>query len=273
VVTSLRVHVRQLPGGETFADKVILTPNAAILLDGASAFEPVDVAPDTYAETLAKRIAIGLFHTADIPIPDIVAAAISETTDKLSLRPGTSPSSTVSILRVRADKADLYVLGDSPIHYGTRDSSSVLTDDRLDRIATLDRDRYTSRLRAGHGYDDQHRAALVALQQAQREARNQPGGYWIAETDPDAAHHGITRTLTPDAITWAVLATDGAADFIDHSSDDADWSAIAQYEPVQLFQLLTRIHEWESTTDPDGRIQPRAKRHDDKSLVTVPAIW
>ena len=29
-------------------------------------------------------------------------------------------------------------------------------------------------------------SALVALQRAQREARNTPDGYWIAEADPDS---------------------------------------------------------------------------------------
>jgi hypothetical protein len=265
------VHVSQKAGDTTNADKVVVTPNAVIVLDGASAFEPVDVAPDIYAELLGQHIADELNRASDSSIPDAVAAAIRFTVDKLTLTPGASPSSTVTVLRVRPGAANLYVLGDSPIHYGTPDTSDVLVDDRLDAIARPERERYTGRLRAGYGYDEHHRAALIALQQAQREARNQPGGYWIAETDPAAAHHGISRTLHPDTITWAVLATDGAVDLIEHTG--ADWPAIAQEQPTQLSELLERIHHWEATADPDGRTLPRAKRHDDKTIAVTPAIW
>lgn len=270
-MTPLRVHVSQLPGGAHNADRVVLTPNAAIVLDGASAFVPVEVDPGTYAEVLGRQIAVELSRDPDITITDAVAAAIRDTVDKLTLHPEASPSSTVTVLRTRPDAADLYVLGDSPIHYGTPDTSHVLTDDRLGDIAAAEREYYVSRLRAGHGYDDDHRAALVALQQVQRQARNQPGGYWIAETNPDAAHHGITRTLAPDAITWAVLATDGAADYIDHTGQD--WRVIAHQQPEQLSHLLAGIHEWEAVTDPDGRTLPRAKRHDDKTIAAIPNVF
>ena len=250
------------------ADPVALTPNAAIVLDGASAFVPVEIDHGSYADVLGRHIAVELNRTADITIADAVSAAIRDTVDKLTLHPEASPSSTVTVLRARPEVADLYVLGDSPIHYGTPDTSHVLTDDRLGGIAAAERKHYLSRLRVGHGYDDDHRAALVALQQVQRQARNQPGGYWIAETNPDAAHHGITRALAPDAITWAVLATDGAADHIDHTGQA--WRANAHRQPAQLAQLLAGIHEWEAVTDPDGRTLPRAKRHDDKAIAAIP---
>jgi len=123
----------------------------------------------------------------------------------------------------------------------------------------------------GHGYGEAHRAALVQLQQAQRRARNVEGGYWIAETDPAAAHHAFTSTVERDAIGWAVLATDGAADLIEHAGHR--WHRIAQYDGAQLDALLARIHEWEDTSDPDGRHLPRAKRHEDKTIAALASIW
>jgi len=127
------------------------------------------------------------------------------------------------------------------------------------------------RARPGHGYDEAHRAALVQLQQAQRRARNVKGGYWIAETDPAAAHHALTSTVGRDGIEWAVLATDGAADVIEHAGHR--WHRIAQYDNAQLDALLARIHEWEDTSDPDGRHLPRAKQHDDKTIAALASIW
>jgi hypothetical protein len=267
----MQVHTAQLPGAETSADRVLVTSDAVIVLDGASAFLPVDVEPGTYAETLGRNIAAELHHAPGTPIADAVAEAIRRTTEKLGLRGGASPSSTVAILRTRSDAVDLYVLGDSPIHYGIGHREHSLTDDRLSAVATPEREHYLAQLRAGHGYDEAHRAALVQLQQAQRQARNVEGGYWIAETNPAAAHHALTSTVERDSIDWAVLATDGAADLIEHAGHR--WHRIAQYERTQLDALLARIHEWENTSDPDGRHLPRAKQHDDKTIAALASIW
>lgn len=131
--------------------------------------------------------------------------------------------------------------------------------------------RYVDRLRAGHGYDDEHRAVLRALQQAQRDRRNRVDGYWIAESDPGAANHAITMTVPRKRISWAVLATDGVSNVIDHNG--YNWLAIARADAKRLARLLDALHEWEATVDPDGQRLPRAKQHDDKTLAAVASIW
>ncbi|WP_345606189.1 hypothetical protein [Pseudonocardia adelaidensis] len=265
------MHTAQLPGAETSTDRVIVTPDAVIVLDGASAYLPSAIGPGTYAETLGRNIAAELHQAPGTPIANAVAEAIRRTSEQLDLRPGASPSSTVAILRARPDAADLYVLGDSPIHYGIGHRQHSLTDDRLSAVATPEREHYRAQLRAGHGYDDAHHAALVHLQRTQQQARNVEGGYWIAETDPAAAHHALTTSVERDMIEWAVLATDGAADLIEHAGHR--WHRIAQYDDAQLTALLARVHEWEDTSDPDGRHLPRAERHDDKTIAALASIW
>ena len=173
---------------------MFVTEHAVIVLDGATALEPVPVDPATYAQTLGTAIAEHLDRQPDTALPDVVAER-SPRRAQLHLHTGHSPSSTVTILRALETAVDLYVLGDSPIHYGTDDAAASLTDNRLAAVAPVERQRYIARLRAGHGYDEHHRETLVALQRAQRAARNTPDGYWIAEADPEAAHHAITRTL------------------------------------------------------------------------------
>jgi hypothetical protein len=268
----MKVHTATLAGGDTNADRVFVTDYAVIVLDGATAFEPVDVDPGTYAETLGLAIADQLDHDPNADLSRVVAEAITRSVEQLWLTPGRSPSSTVSVLRVRGGAVDMYVLGDSPIYYGQPGGIRRLSDDRLARVAQSERERYVARLRAGHTYDDGHRDAMVALQQAQSMCRNSDDGYWIAEADPSAAQHGMTTTVQRDAIRWAVLATDGAAELLDRSSLGHDWTAIARMNNYELGEVLARIHEWEAISDPSGRILPRAKRHDDKTVAAIPVL-
>lgn len=265
----MRVQTAQLAGGEVNADRVFVTDNAVIVLDGATAVIPVPVDPATYANTLGEIIARELELAPLRSLVDILAQAIDEVRIKLQLRPGASPSSTVSILRDAGPTVDLLVLGDSPIHYGTNTTHHVLTDDRLSAVAPDARRRYKERLRAGHGYDQAHRASLAALQRVEVDHRNRPGGYWIAEADPEAARNAITLALPREAVTWAVLATDGAADLIDHF--DMGWREIALYDEPALGTMLGDIHQWETAVDPNGNDLPRSKRHDDKTVAAINA--
>jgi hypothetical protein len=269
----VEVHTATLAGGDSNADRVFVIDHAVIVLDGATAFEPVDIDPGTYADNLGSALVDQLDDDPNADLSQVVAAAITRTAEQLQLTPGRSPSSTVSVLHVRDEAVNMYVLGDSPIYYGQPGSIRRLTDDRLAKVAKPEREHYAARLRAGHGYDDDHRAATVALQRAQRTCRNTDGGYWIAEADPSAALRGVMTTVQRDAITWAVLATDGAAEFIDHASHSHDWPAIAQMNAGELGTLLACIHEWEVASDPNGRHLPRAKRHDDKTVAAVPILW
>ncbi len=270
-MTPRRVHTAQLAGGDRNADRVFVTDQAVIVLDGATAFEPGAVHPASYADMLGHAITDRLIHHHDAPLAAVVAAAITETADRLTLAPGRSPSSTVTILRTRDQAADLYALGDSPVHYGTDHTATVFTDHRLAVVAPDECTHYVTRLRAGHGFDEHHRVALIALQRAQRQARNTPGGYWIAEADPQAAYHAVEQLVASDAIAWAVLATDGAAEYIDHVG--LAWPTVAQHDGEHLAALLKQADAWETETDPDGHDLPRAKPHDDKTLAAIPAVW
>lgn len=267
----MQVHTAQLAGGDTDADRVFVIDNAVIVLDGATAFEPVDVDPGTYAETIGATVADQLNETPSMDLTHAVAEAIRNTAARLRLRAEASPSSTVSILRARPGAVDLYALGDSPIYYGVGRDVHRFVDDRLAALPLAERTLYVEALRSGLGYGDDHKVTLSRLQRAQRTYRNCAHGYWIAETDPAAANHAYTATIPADQIAWAVLATDGAADPIEHHGIP-EWFDIAQLGHANLTGLLHRLHIWEDAGDPDGQLRPRAKRHDDKTLAVVPAL-
>lgn len=53
----MRVQTALLPHPPAGADRVVVTPGAVIVLDGASAFGPATVSPDAYADQLGTEIA------------------------------------------------------------------------------------------------------------------------------------------------------------------------------------------------------------------------
>lgn len=251
----------QLPegGGE---DRIYATAEAVVLLDGASAFQPAPVTPGTYADVLGTHILDRLTPAEDLRA--VLRDAIAATAGELKLTPGKSPSSTVAIVRVTGNEVECLVLGDSVVVL----PGQTVTDNRLDQVSPSRRERYLKRLKAGHGYDREHRDMLRQLQAEQARQRNQPGGYWIAESDPEAADHAITVRQPVASARWAVLASDGAYEPMIHLGL-ADWPNLATADSEQLARILSRCQRWEADADPHGAEYPRAKQHDDKSLAVV----
>lgn len=260
----MRVAAAQLPDIDDSDDKVFTTANAVIMLDGASAFAPVQVPAALYAHRLGSHTQQRLADAPEADLPDVVADAIEATTREFDLVPGESPSSTIAIARVRDKLVDFLVLGDTQIVT----PGGTIRDDRMDRLELAPRRKYRERLAAGTGYDDEHRALLRELQTEQAQRRNRDGGYWIAEATPEAAHHAITAERSIVDAPWVVLATDGAYEPMEHLGL-ADWPRIARASSAELDALLRRCHDWEEHQDPNASGMPRAKRHDDKSLAAV----
>lgn len=265
----MRVQTAQLPRPPAGADRVVVTPGAVIVLDGASAFGPATVSPAVYTDQLGTEIATAINASPGGPLPQILATAITATATALNLRDDDGPSSTVAIARVNDGTGDLLLLGDSYIAHGSAGTTAVLTDDRLDHLGLPQAHLYRERLAAGSGYGAAHTATLRELQAGQRARRNVPGGYWIASADPEAAKHAITLALPAASLDWIILATDGTVDTARHLGLD-DWEAIACSDQATLARFLQQCHEWEEDIDPEGRQYPRAKRHDDKAIA---AIW
>lgn len=260
----MHVSIAQHPEPPAGDDRVFVTENAVIVLDGASAFTARDVPASTYADHLGSTLA-SLIEGSDQTLTALLANAIEATAADLDLTPGgRAPSSTVAMVRRREDASlDVLVLGDSQVAI----PGEILRDDRLAPLASTERTAYRTRLGSGHGYDAEHRQLLASLQAEQLHHRNKPGGYWIAEADSAAAKHALTRHLAPDEAPWCVLATDGAFKPMEHLGLD-DWPSVAAATSDGLAALLQRCQEWEAG-DPRGQLLPRAKCHDDKTLVAV----
>ena len=258
----------QLPPRAESADRVFTTPRAAVVLDGATAFTPSAVSAATYADVLGRRLTHLLRSESSADLAGCLSASIEYTVAELDVCAGGAASSTVSVVRETEHTVDVLVLGDSPVVVHTTEKTHILVDDRLDRLELPEEATYRERLAQGTGFDDKHVALLTQLQERQTTHRNVPGGYWIAATDASAAERALWKSFDKNITRWAVICTDGAYDPLQFLALD-DWSSLVGRTAGELQNLLCRCYIWEEDIDSGGRLYPRAKKHDDKTLVVI----
>jgi len=228
-------------------DHVLTLDNAVLLLDGATAPSPDQPPGGWYAGLLAKQLADELGALPADDLAAVLARAIAAVAESHGLRPGSSPSSTVAMLRWTDDRIDALVLADSPIVAFGRSGHEVLADGR---IAAL---RAAGKLYTGADV---------------RARRNAADGFWVAEADPGAAHQALCRSWPREDIETVLLASDGVAVAVDDYGlfDWHDVRALAREQGLHAVLEAVRTAE---RADPHGTRWPRPKRHDDQALALV----
>ncbi len=246
-------HATASTPGRPNEDYVATGSDWAIILDGATAPAGVDSGCTHtvrwLVEHLVTAVAPRLILSDRSPLPSLLAAAIKETCDAhaatCDLANPDSPSSTISIARIRDDSLDYLTLGDSPIVLWHRNQDfTPIADDR------------TSHLPGGRPYTIE----LV------RAHRNKAGGFWVAGTDPEAAYQAISGTVPIETISEVGLFTDGITRLLDWYGYTwpVIFSSLRSQGPASLISLV-RAAEREQP-------HPYGKQHDDASAayLTIP---
>lgn len=262
---SITVETAQLPASSD-EDRLVVTDDAVIVLDGATAFDPNLPSAGAYVDRLSSELARLIADPS--PLTCVLEQSIARTATAVGIKPGAGPSSTVALVRLGPAVIEALVLGDSSVIVGLRSGAvEIHTDDRLAQLRLPQSGLYRQFLADGHGYGEQHRKVLRELQAAERARRNQRDGYWIAEADPRAAQHALRVQYPLREVAWVIAATDGAFDLIPILG--VSWQDVAGMSTPQLERLLLDVQTWEADADPDGQTLPRAKRHDDKTVAVV----
>lgn len=250
-------------------DVVSVLPNGVVLLDGATSLRPGLKSGGWYASLLAGAIAGRLVGYPTMDLADLLAASIRAVARDHGLTPGESPSSTVALVRWNDDVVEGLVLADSPVVVDlVAPGVRVLEDDR---IAGLRRSgpSYRDRLRAGDGYGESHEVALRSSAAEVGRWRNAPGGFWVAEADPDAAYEARRASWPRETVHRVLLASDGVACGVDDYEIFPDWSAVFDLVTAQGPDAVLDAVRAAEESDPDGTRWPRPKRHDDQALAIV----
>ncbi len=267
MVDRMKVALAQFPE-HADDDRVLVMENAVIVLDGSSGSGDGSIKPGIFAERIGQYLAAEITQHPETDLKICLEHALDKEITEFGLQSGVRPSTTISIFRLSHGQAEVLVLGDSPVVVGGTSFSQVITDSRIDDLDLEEVRKYRERLQSGSGYDPEHERLVAILRQRQGDYRNRPGGFWVACDDPKAAQHALVTRFDAAVVRWVVMATDGVAKPLMHLGWD-DWGQIARLDGAQLKVLLERCHRWEAEDDSDGVSPPRAKCHDDKTLVAI----
>jgi hypothetical protein len=237
--------------GQLNEDYAICGNEWAVVLDGATAPAGVNSGCIHDVPWLVRHLAAAVARRILLDpasLPDLLAASIEETRAAhgatCDLGNPDSPSSTISIVRVRNNVAEYLTLGDSPIVIRSADQAlTPIADDRLGHLP------------GGRPYT----LELV------RSLRNQPGGFWVASTDPEAAYRAVAGSMPFEEATEIGIFTDGVSRLVESYG----------YEWEQVFSIL-------EASGPGGTIElvrvaerekplRGGKQHDDATAVLMSA--
>lgn len=265
------VQFATLPGrddrpNEDFAGAL---PDCAVLLDGSGGPSelPSGCIHGTpwFVRQLGARILAGMETDQKAPLSQVLATCIAEVVD---LHEGTcdlqalgAPAAMVVMARAAGDMFEYLVLGDSTLVIDTGSDVKVISDHRIDDVATAER----MAMQALPVGTPEHQAARIKFVKRQQSLRNVPDGYWIASTSPEAADMAITGSVPLNEVRRATLLSDGVTRFVEF--DLGTWNELLgildTHGPTTVF---SRVRAAE-TADPEGIRWPRAKKTDDVAVV------
>ncbi len=228
-------------------DYAVTGPGWAVVLDGATAPPDTDSGCIHDVRWLVRQLAAAVaarMPTAALSLADLLAEAI---TDVRRAHGGTcdlaspdSPASTVAMCRVSGSALEYLSLADSAVlHARPGQAAEVFLDERT-----------------GDPPGGRPRPNEVA-----RLLRNQPGGFWVASTSPEAAYEAVHGTCDLAGDSSVLLLTDGVtrlADFYGQTWESLAATACAKGPDA----LITAVRRWEDEQPPRY-----GKRHDDATAV------
>lgn len=232
------------PGGVN-DDFVIAGERFVAVLDGATQLSASGCIHDVpwLVARLGTQLATGLVLEPDASLASILAGAIERVcathADTCDLSNPDSPSSTVALLRHTGDLVDYLILCDSPMTIETTDGKvQAITDDATSYLP---------------GY----KPADLRL------TRNQPGGFWVASTKPEAAEHAVVGSLAAADVRRIALMTDGMSRLVERY--EWSWSRLMDVAENEGPSAAVRaVREAEHATEP-GTF--RGKQYDDATIA------
>jgi hypothetical protein len=263
-------------------DWVAASGDTLIVLDGATVRTETGCRHNVawYTGHLGRAL-VAAAGDPDVPLTDGLRQAITSATarhsDTCDLSHPGSPSAGVGIVRVGEAGVEYLVLGDVTLLIETPDGNDfkvqAISDQRISQSARAEREEVDRHLIG----TPEKEAALIPMKLAELAARNTDDGYWIASTNPDAAGHAITGTLSRHEVVRLALLSDGAARLVDLFGAYSWRRMLDTIEAAGLPYVVQQVRELEAK-DELGKEYPRNKVSDDATILfadphKVPTRW
>jgi hypothetical protein len=184
------------------------------------------------------------------------------------LPPWALPSAAATWLRVRARTLELAWQGDCVALVETREGVVIAGADEARAWEDDINDAVRARLATLASAPASVMAEMLGELRRRRARLNQPDGYWMIGVDPRAAAAIDVRTLTLEAPTRVLLASDGLWRLVDHFRVYDAAGLLAASFDVGLAHLLAELRALEAD-DAECRRVPRVKPRDDATGVTL----
>lgn len=256
-------------------DHVLHAGPLVAVFDGVSVPEGLDTgcihSTSWYVTQLAARLAQAAAAAPDAGLSTNLAEAIRTVRDDHGGtcdldHPGT-PAASIAAVREHGDTVEYLILCDCTLLLDRDGQAEVHTDPRfLAAVAEVRAETLTGHAAIG---TTEHAASVRRATQLRQRRTNQPGGYWIAAANPDAAAHAITGRLPlhgPERVRRVALLTDGAADAVTRYQL-LDWPGLldllTNHGPHELIRQVRHAEQ----ADAAGHAQPRYKRYDDATAA------
>ena len=202
------------------------------------------------------------------------------------------PSAAITIIRLNDDKMEYYSLGDCTLSVKYRDGSvDTYTNKELVRLDNKVF-HYMQQLAATDSEVGSVRRAatlpaIEAEKLANRNLKNESGGYWILDLSGAGIPHGTYRTFNPHIIESLALMTDGTSDLYNLPTPPDPADGTGRDLGLGLGSLSKeQVHEWlmqdptaavkylkdEYEADADWEKYPRFSALDDITVLTMALV-
>jgi hypothetical protein len=247
---------------------------AAVVLDGVTAPHGMSTGcthgVPWYVRQLGSHVLSAATRNPTVSLPECLSDAIDSVTKTHTgtcdlSDPGT-PSATIAMLRATGGTCEYLVLSDATLILDTSSGLEIVTDQSVADFATAQREALH---RAEPGTPGHHQRVQELISE-QRRYRNQPGGYWLAASNPDAATHATTGQVPLDALRRAALLSDGAAAIVDTYHVWTWTELLNALDQSGADRTLAAVRDIEAS-DPHGTRWPRYKSSDDATVIFLRA--
>jgi hypothetical protein len=278
---SARIQMVTAPGGRVNDDGMFVSGNAAWIVDGATSVTPQRYCPGDgdvswFVQTLSSYLAQELAADCDTVIG--LRRALTATRDmflgligpaRLGSLPADLPSASLSVARIRDGSLEIANIGDCKTIVRTRAGQTR-------PYGTSDVERYDrklvefikTQLGMGKNYINDIWPELLPMIRSNREMKNKPGGYWVADLSNIAATGLQEFKISMIDIDAIMMMTDGFYRAVDVYAMYTYENLIDAVRAEGLQTIVEKIRQIE-IEDAAGTRYPRIKLQDDATAIFI----